>query len=45
MSKLTRHLAAVMFTDMVDYTKLIATDEKAGLAAPQEAPGRPGGGS
>ena len=33
MSKLTRHLAAVMFTDMVDYTKLIATDEKAGLAA------------
>ncbi len=33
MTELTRHLAAVMFTDLVGYTALIAEDEKAGLAA------------
>ena len=33
MTELTRHLAAVIFTDLVGYTALIAKDEKAGLAA------------
>ena len=33
MTELTRHLAAVMFTDVVGYTAIIAEDEKAGLAA------------
>lgn len=33
MEGLTRHLAAVMFTDVVGYTAIIAGDEKAGLAA------------
>ena len=33
MTELTRHLAAVMFTDVVGYTAIIAEDKKAGLAA------------
>jgi class 3 adenylate cyclase len=41
MATTTRKLAAIMFSDIVGYTSLMANDEKKAFDTPQEKPADP----